>query len=666
MSEDQNVAAVGVNPFNPFLRHHDEEEEREGWVDWFSRQVRNFILRMFLYVVGAFAVLSFIWHGGKFFCILIYVLMSRLFKKFVDGVGLQDMVDDLAKDVIVEPKTGFQRLLDRFKAVGEIGCGLCADNPEILIGLAAVIIIVFFSYNGNWFRRTVFALRGLDYGEAMVPGSDFVQGQPPNCQGTVHQVTLFGSRFMGCCVRIDDVLVVQQHITRQINGLPLIKGPAGQIILAQKGVPSEIWPDYVYYKLDMPQWGVLGIRAAAVAQVGSLACRAIATINSQGKSSSATLVKGTRIGLVYYEGSTEEGFSGAGYFDPTKQLLGVHYGVSDGHNCGFAASIMLAEILKLFRPAHSQEAKKKKDEYANAEDRDKGQRLFRPVVSAWFEQDVIDKIGQGAGPSWAYDQDIDYNEQLDFGESTEQLSGILSKLSEFDAHTLGVISEFAANQGKLKSMAGFKGQCKEGEQANDSAVPPSTEDLFYQCVKASVEAQVRLQLEQFTAKLPEMVEKMVPTCVDSYLANKPRCAAALDEGVAGSSKRSESPVLEVKTAAHLCDECKSGFATPLALAMHKVAKHVVANQSKDAGEVRTSGKFVPEAKKPANNFLGQRNWRSSSQRWAPSYSTVAGSSQYSQLVKTQERMIDILSRLENSLGKLAQGTHGQKEEELQN
>lgn len=602
------------------------------------------IIAVFSLIFG----LGLVWNFGFYIVKFAWALSVYGVEAAAEGLDqtyIQRVIVKSAQKAAELPPSRIDRMLQRWVWLLEIDY---LSYPEMMLGAFIGLLVIVTIWRKQLVRRTVYRMRGIHFGEALVEGSEFVVGEQPACQGKVCQASLFTSRFCGNCIRIGDILVLQDHVKSAVKDSPLIEGPAGSLFLTSGGVSSTIFPDYRYYQLSPREWSILGMKQASIVPPGVLNSRVTVKITSQGKTSSATLTKGGRIGMVFYNGSTEDGFSGAGYFDATNQLVGIHYGISDSRNCGFAATVILAEITQLFRA--SGEAKNKKKDYEQPEQRESG-RSFRPTVSGWSESDILRKIGQGSDLGWAIEDDFDYDATLDFGEKMDPATKISdtlkAELPKLDGPALTVLAEYISSMAKLSAARGFQPQCQGGSQ---TATPGSVPDTFDNMLLATVKNHVEIEVRKLLPTLP--LESGFVKSVDFENLSKRVEALETQNGETNKARPSDSGKSgpESEKIKYSCDFPGCNFSSPsrMGLKMHSMMKH----QDK------------PEARqRPAAGFLAKKKEKVLSGTWVKPLNSSVQPTEFSHLISGQQKMLDLLTQLVTTLGKQPASTNGQSSEE---
>lgn len=192
--------------------------------------------------------------------------------------------------------------------------------------------------------RMVLRCRGVCCysGEALIPGSDFVNGVKPGFQVELYAAGLLMDTFLGYGLRIQNTLVFPKHLVLAAEGRDFIAmGVRGKVLLNQRIFDSANMSDVAYMPLSESLWTQIGAsKAKLIAMKSTLAN--VAIFGPRGLSFGSAFQTKIR-GLINYTGSTVPGYSGAGY-TVNGQLLGMHLGTTNLVNMGVTALTLVRDL----------------------------------------------------------------------------------------------------------------------------------------------------------------------------------------------------------------------------------------------------------------------------------------------------------------------------------
>lgn len=184
--------------------------------------------------------------------------------------------------------------------------------------------------------------------ESPVAGSEEFSMTTPKCQALVGYQK--GGNFMvaGNCIRIDDWLLIPDHVLSAVNGAPIEIRSFDQkrVVKLTSDELSELQildTDMLFVRLSGSRFADMGLSQARVAtnlpeRVGAHC----SVVGCYGEGTLGTVTHSVLFGKVNYSGSTFKGYSGAAYMQGA-QLVGIHLH-GGTYNTGYSASYLLSVL----------------------------------------------------------------------------------------------------------------------------------------------------------------------------------------------------------------------------------------------------------------------------------------------------------------------------------
>lgn len=157
--------------------------------------------------------------------------------------------------------------------------------------------------------------------ESVREGSEFVRQSIPKSQVSIG--TMRDGLFVvhGCAVRLEDYLVMPDHVYSQCERV-WARG-VGDVEISRRE-PLLLATDLVAVQLEPREMSILGAQRAVIQHVLPQNGKMVTATGPLSKGSTGVLADDSvSFGYVNYHGSTEGGFSGAGYYDG-KKCAGIH------------------------------------------------------------------------------------------------------------------------------------------------------------------------------------------------------------------------------------------------------------------------------------------------------------------------------------------------------
>ncbi|APG75646.1 hypothetical protein [Hubei sobemo-like virus 26] len=255
--------------------------------------------------------------------------------------------------------------------------------------------------------RIVRSWRGVHY-EAMRPGSFFVKGDVPDCQVSVMLPGLLSDSHQGYGIRYGEYLIVPRHVVAGHQEL-ILSSKRAKVAVNVTFAQSRLNEDLAYMYVGQNAFSQLG---AVNAKFPKKFMSTYATCTGLPGAVSARVAKSIIRGKLVFDGSTLPGMSGAAYM-AQGLVLGIHQGQSGMINVGLSADLFRAEIKYLVR----------QESVTGHYDRTDDDRPSKFQANWNYEE--IEKMSElrYSQDDWAFDAAIDYEEQLDFGESMVRKPG---------------------------------------------------------------------------------------------------------------------------------------------------------------------------------------------------------------------------------------------------
>lgn len=190
--------------------------------------------------------------------------------------------------------------------------------------------------------------------ESAVPGSEERSMTFPKGQVIVGFQQGGSFHVVGCAVRIDQWLVVPDHVKSAVSGdikLELLTADRKRrLVLTDAEMDSFVIvdTDILACQLSEARFSEAGLGKPSICPTLSETVGGyVAVVGAYGKGTTGTLRHSTLFGKVVYSGSTFKGYSGAAYMLGS-QLAGVH--LHGGTvNAGYSSSYLLAMLKHMFK-----------------------------------------------------------------------------------------------------------------------------------------------------------------------------------------------------------------------------------------------------------------------------------------------------------------------------
>nr|QIJ56916.1 trypsin-like serine protease [Scaphoideus titanus sobemo-like virus 2] len=497
-------------------------------------------------------------------------------------------------------------------------------------------------------RKVSYKIRGIQ-GEAARPGSTIIPNPQavPKCQVFLYDVGALWSTFIGCGIRVDNLLVTCFHVIENVETLAIGKG--GKTHLVSSGpVTSNKLRDVVYFQLPDDVWSKLGVvtanRQPVPEQVAMKAMPSrIAT--KIGYTDGSVRPLAAHIGKVVYTGTTIPGFSGAPYMSTDGKVLGMHQGTysssDQDDNVGFMWAAVLEDVSTTFRGLGTiGEAARPRKRVAAS-----GAGLYepgdeppvRPSNRVWGYGDIRKAVEVGFEDNpldgWADEQEVDYDAQLQW-ESTnkDSLDRTIRVMEDLPAAHLQALIDSAQGMISRKQCTGHSPQGPE--------IPPPS-SLFSTAI-----ATARKETETAIEARVEPLERRV-AALEAKICQRQSDPAPVVVGPKGpiTYPKGTTPIVHP----HVCCICSRSFKSVEGLQAHK----------------RTQG-HQGEGKKAKPSFLGQpkpQNWRLKSNPGSSTSDRTKASTEQPQVLTSIQ---DTLTKLESSLELLVKATLGRTQEKERN
>ncbi|APG75744.1 hypothetical protein 1 [Shuangao sobemo-like virus 1] len=262
-------------------------------------------------------------------------------------------------------------------------------------------------------------IRGIHY-EAAIQGSLLRKATIPEWQVEVLTPGFLSDTHVGWGVRVVDTLVVPTHVLVEAGPNYLLKGRTGSVLC--NGLPrdSRIMQDISYVPVEVSTWSKLGTPSVKRKRIDVETVQSVSCCGLEGASTGP--LRQTRVrGLMYYEGTTMPGMSGAGYYIGNT-CLGIHLGASTNVNCGATIMVPFAEIPapnNLVVQVERSAKRPKKTRPPSGTSADPTYHAMDNTKTAWGYADIreaLDDYDRFIGPSdwnnptddFDYDQDLGY------------------------------------------------------------------------------------------------------------------------------------------------------------------------------------------------------------------------------------------------------------------
>lgn len=309
----------------------------------------------------------------------------------------------------------------------------------VLWTMGAICCFIAIAYMARRILRrlgyAVMRLRGVQF-EAMRGGSLFQIAKTPRGQVAIMTPGLLVDSHVGYGIRVGDVLVVPTHVISGLRDALLSYGGIKVVLSLNSFQNSKAIPDVTYVYLREEVWAKLQCPKASIySKVFNKGMFAVCT-GIEG-ASTGMMNKSSSIGMLTYGGSTVPGMSGAGYC-VANVFYGMHTGVVLNTNIGVSMALIAMELKKMVSGEASHDFS---EQHYHDED------LARKVKQ-WTTENLQGAVDR----SWLDDEEIDWNADLDFGESKKNES---KKKKEAQAKLIGEAVGFATNV-KLQGATGVE------------------------------------------------------------------------------------------------------------------------------------------------------------------------------------------------------------------
>lgn len=216
---------------------------------------------------------------------------------------------------------------------------------------------------------------------------------------------------------------------------------------------SRINADVCYIQVSPNAWIDLGVRKAKLATVEF---SGLASCTGQKGTSYGYMSKNSYVGMLRYEGSTVPGMSGAAYV-VANVVHGMHIGCTSDKNLGVSSLVLSKELSMLFQ-GESPNAREMRGFIAGA---GRAQGWTSEDLSARFDNAFTSDF------AWAGDVDVDYDQQLTWGENTSR-------------QILDMTRRMTAEQKTMLSNIILSERLMEGQTNEPNVMPIPTETIFEQ------------------------------------------------------------------------------------------------------------------------------------------------------------------------------------------
>ncbi|APG75922.1 hypothetical protein 1 [Hubei sobemo-like virus 27] len=477
---------------NPIILENEETQEN---VLLERTPQRSFINRIFWKVVVVFATLLSLTALIPLLWLVIRALTYRLYVaveyqvvtqyealwRFLAGLGQDPPPEPSVIEKVADHVTDMIRRIDsNIIAIGVIG----------IITFLAVVVSTFFVLRS--LRKISYRIRGIQF-EALRPGSTYTKEEIPNFQVRVGQPGLFSASHVGYAVRIGpNYMAVPHHVIRGQSTV-LLTGPKGRCIVDVVATQSRMYTDLSYCWVDERVWTTLGI---SIAKLQPYTSRTVVRCYGQlGYTSGSIYKTSLSPGIIAYEGSTENGTSGAAYVLAGK-VLGLHsaHNPSSNMNFGVSSNMLLTEYAMLMKP----EGKKTSatlDHYtgdAPVTNVGKGWSISESMAKKeqeWNDVKLKNLATAAYSHDWTNPPEIDYNANLDWGSDDEESAKVKRPVFQAGAFVPATVT--------------LQHQGAEGEMVETGLMNVNLVEMVGALSKRVEE------LEKFCASITEPVQRLI-------------------------------------------------------------------------------------------------------------------------------------------------------------
>nr|QXV86529.1 hypothetical protein [Luteoviridae sp.] len=511
--------------------------------------------------------------------------------------------------------------------------GLIMDWKDILLlivlgtaGLAFTWMLYGVVFSSG--KRVIQRLRGIDF-EAVRPGSTFSAGSMPAFQVQIKIPGTFTDTHQGFGVRIGDYIVTPHHVVEGLDSA-VFATPKAKLLRRIVLIKSRIFSDLVFIYLGPDAVSMLGLKNAKSVQDKTFVSTFATCYGTQGVTAGHVSKSFSLRGMMVYRGTTVPGMSGSAYVIGGN-VAGIHQGACGPVNQGFAASVVEYELSKLVCPEAVMGA-------SPGSDPSMGNGKVLRSKPAWTQKDIVSALDlaytkDSTGDDWSQAFDVDYNRQLDFGESASdhKKSPIIGQI----VHTVPVSVQSPGN--------------------NEIHQQVITADLFDYVMAMKQEGV--LEFVQKAKSKPTREVNETPQEVEEHPC--PDCETVCRSAVKLQNHRRTAHV-EKKQGSFPCPRCEVVCTRQDRLDNHVTKSHVVKEsalpEDTQASTVKQSGSFLGPKASPKSS-------KKSSRKNSPSR---AGAGQFQSLEASLKLMVQSQKSTEQLLQKLVQVSVGQGSVTMQN
>lgn len=278
-------------------------------------------------------------------------------------VGLYSMVYSLFEEYFKEPeKTDFEKFKDGDYLIyfrkAKQGFDNYAYEALVYAGLmvAAIIgfVIVYYvskriiRFIKNRIYKSMLSIRGVYIAEAGVAGSTFVKSDMPSSQVSFSLPGVLYDTHIGYGLRVKGCVITALHVLRPFVGKQvMISGSKGKALWTVSYKESECFADIVYAFVDANLLARIGVPEAAVMKAGLNQPMMAYAYGVTGRSSGIVRKNPSALGLLIYDGSTEQGMSGGAIWI-NESAISIHNGVLSGYNSSTYLPFIMKEVSSMF------------------------------------------------------------------------------------------------------------------------------------------------------------------------------------------------------------------------------------------------------------------------------------------------------------------------------
>nr|UGO57558.1 MAG: hypothetical protein 2 [Riboviria sp.] len=419
---EQSSGFVRGNPYEPTVEEFPVFREPTLWLRW-----RYTILKWISVLAAGFA-------AGIIATVVTYRWVKRGYERAVSAVSggfdkLNEVIDAISPGEEKAQEEKVSLVQGVFVAKLQEWAGKTVwtlleqlspmDWTILLLGAITTASALWYSFYslGRVGKRTIQRFRGIRF-ESVREGSLFRKADIPPSQVSVMTPGVLMDTHLGFGIRFGDYLVLPRHVVTSMGELMptvLLKGPKGKVYTELSAVRSRVIDDLVYAYVDANTWSLLGVARAKLSPK-TLSCHAVCT-GLPGQST-GRITKTQMRWIISYLGSTLPGMSGAAYMDGNT-VVGIHQGASGLYNVGVSSELICAEMKKIcVRESMEEDVREQRPQFFS-----KGETRVWDGIKAMEHLDNVYKS------DWHNHDEIDYNQQLDFGESSPTAGPSKSRVS---------------------------------------------------------------------------------------------------------------------------------------------------------------------------------------------------------------------------------------------